>query len=54
MMKGLIGWCLNHEMTLDRIRKKANETEDELSGLKAWKVGMDKKICHVRDRQEGA
>ena len=43
MMKGLMGRCLNHETTLDHIRKRANETEDELSGLKAWKVG----ICYV-------
>ena len=44
MMKGLMGQCLNHEMALDRIRKRANDTEDELRGLKAWKVGMDKKF----------
>ena len=44
MMKGLMERCLNHEMTLDCIRKKAIEIEDELSGLKAWKVGMDKKF----------
>ena len=44
-MKGLMGWCLNHETTLDHIRKRANETEDELNGLKAWKVGMDKKFA---------
>ena len=45
MMKGLMGWYLNHEMTLDRVRKRADETEDELSGLKAWKVGMEKKFA---------
>ena len=45
MMKGLMGRCLNHETALDHIRKRANETEDELSGLKAWKVGMDKKFA---------
>ena len=45
MMKGLIGWCLNHETTLDHIRKRANETEGELNGFKAWKVGMDKKFA---------
>ena len=44
-MKGLMGRCLNHETALDRIRKRANETEDKLSGLKAWKVGMDKKFA---------
>ena len=44
MMKGLMGWCLNHETVLDRVRARANETEDELNGLKAWKVGMEKKF----------
>ena len=34
---------MNHETALDHIRKRANETEDELSDLKAWKVG----ICYV-------
>ena len=45
MMKGLMGRCLNHETALDRIRKRANETKEELSGLKVWKVGMDKKFA---------
>ena len=40
-----MGRCLNHETALDHIRKRANEIEDELSGLKAWKVGMDKKFA---------
>ena len=44
MIKGLMGQCLNHEMVLDRVRLRANETEDELNGLKAWKVGMEKKL----------
>ena len=44
MMKGLIGQYLNHETTLDRVRAKANEMEGELNGLKAWKVGMEKKF----------
>ena len=44
MMKGLIGQCLNHETTLDRVRAKANKMEGELNGLKAWKVGMEKKF----------
>ena len=44
MMKGLMGWCLNHETTLDRVRARANEAKDELNGLKAWKVGMEKKL----------
>ena len=40
-----MGWCLNHETTLDHIRNRANEMEDVLSGLKAQKVGMDKKFA---------
>ena len=44
MMKGLMGRCLNHKMALDHVRARANETEEELNGLKAWKVGMEKKF----------
>ena len=44
MMKGLMGRCLNHEMALDHVRARAKETEEELNGLKAWKVGMEKKL----------
>ena len=39
-----MGWCLNHKTTLDHVRARANETEDELNGLKAWKVDMEKKL----------
>ena len=35
MIKGLIGRCLNHEMSLDHIRVKVRSTEDELNELKA-------------------
>ena len=45
MMKGLMERYLNHEMTLDHVRAKANEMEDELNGLKAWKVSMEKKFA---------
>ena len=45
MMKGLMGRCLNHETTLDRIREKARLTEDELNELKAWKVVQEKKLA---------
>ena len=31
MMKGLIGRCLNHEMSLDHLRAKANLMKDELN-----------------------
>ena len=34
MMKGLMGLCLNHETTLDRVRARANEMNDELNGLR--------------------
>ena len=44
MMKGLMGQCLNHETALDCFRARANETEDELNGLKAWNVSMEKKL----------
>ena len=48
MMKGLMGQCLNHETALDRVRVKANETEDKLNDLKAWKVGMEKNLLRRR------
>ena len=35
-----MGRCLNHEIAMDLVRKRANETEDELSSLKTWKVGI--------------
>ena len=44
IMKGLVGWCLNHETVLDSVRARANEIEDELNSLKAWNVGMEKKF----------
>ena len=44
-MKGLMGRCLKHETTLDCVRTRANKTEDELNGLQAWKVGMEKKFA---------
>ena len=31
MMKGLMGRFLNHETALERVRAKAEATEDELS-----------------------
>ncbi|XP_075653876.1 uncharacterized protein LOC142624224 [Castanea sativa] len=34
MMKGLMGRCLNHETTMDRLRKKNKTMEDELHDLK--------------------
>ena len=40
-----MGRCLNHEMTLDRVKARANKMEDELNGLKAWMVGMKKKFA---------
>ena len=45
MMKGLMGRCLNHETSLDRLRVKANLTEDELNELKSQKVVQEKKLA---------
>ena len=44
MMKGLMGRCLNHETALERVRAKAEVTEDEPSQLKNWKSMMEKKF----------
>ena len=44
MMKGLMGWCLNHETTLSRVREKARLTEDELIELKNWKLVTEQKL----------
>ena len=43
-MKGLMGWCLNHETALERVRAKAEVIEDELSQLKNQKFTMEKKF----------
>ena len=44
MMKGLMGWCLKHEATLERVRSKAEQMEDELNQLWSWKTKMEKKF----------
>ena len=44
MMKGLMGRCLKHEATLERVRTKAKQTEDELNQLRSWKTKMEKKL----------
>ena len=44
MMKGLMGWCLKHEATLERVRSKAEQREDELNQLWSWKTKMEKKF----------
>ena len=44
MMKGLMGRCLKHEATLERVRIKAEQTEDELNQLRSWKTKMEKKL----------
>ena len=36
--------CLNHEMTLERVRTKLEQTEDELNQLQSWKPKMEKKL----------
>ena len=48
-----MGRCLNQKMALDRIRANASSTEDELNGLKAWGMGMEKKLaCSEQAREE--
>ena len=44
MMKGLMGRCLKNEATLERVRSKAEQTEDELNQLRSWKTIMEKKF----------
>ena len=44
MMKGLMGQCLNHEMTLGQVHDKARLTEEELVELKNWKLVTEQKL----------
>ena len=44
MMKGLMVRCLKHERTLECVRTKAKQTEDELNQLRSWKTKMEKKF----------
>ena len=44
MVKGLMDRCLNCEMALERVRAKAEQTEDELGQLNKWKSIMVKKF----------
>ena len=44
MMKGLMDRCLNREPALERVRAKAEQTEDELDQLHKWKSTMEKKF----------
>ena len=44
MMKGLLDRCLNRENTLDQMRVKAEQTEEELGQLHKWKSNMEKKL----------
>ena len=36
--------CLNREAALERVRAKAEQTEDELGQLHKWKSTMEKKF----------
>ena len=36
--------CLNREAALERVRVKAEQTEDELGQLNKWKSTMEKKF----------
>ena len=44
MMKGLLDRCLNRESALDRVRAKAEQTEEELGQLHQWRTKMEKKL----------
>ena len=52
VMKGLMGRCLNHETTLERVLVKAEAMEDELSQLKNWKSTMEKKFDFSKERKQ--
>ena len=53
MIKGLMGWCLKHKTTLERVRSKAEQTEDELNQLRSWKTKMEKKFeLSEKERKE--
>ena len=53
MMKGLMGRCLKNEAALERVRSKAEQTEDELNQLQSWKTTMEKKFeLSERERKE--
>ena len=53
MMKGLMGQCLKNEATLEHVRFKAEQTEDELNQLQSWKTKMEKKFeLSKRERKE--
>ena len=42
LMKRLMGRCLTHKTTLERVRAKAEQTEDELNQLHSWKSTTEK------------
>ncbi|XP_050251530.1 uncharacterized protein LOC126720992 [Quercus robur] len=44
MMKGLMGRCLSQETALDRVRAKAEKTEEELLQLRNWRPKIEKKL----------
>ena len=44
MMKELMGWCLKHEVTLERVWTKVEQTKDKLNQLRSWKTKMEKKF----------
>ena len=44
MMKELLDRCLNRENALDRVRAKAEQTEEKLGQLHKWKSNMVKKL----------
>ena len=42
MMMGLMGRRLKHEVTLECVRAKAEQMDDDLNQLRSWKTKMEK------------
>ena len=48
-----MGQCLKHEATLECVRSKAEQTEDDLNQLRSWKTKMEKKFeLSEKERKE--
>ena len=53
MMKRLMGRCLKHEVSLERVRSKAEQMEDELKQLRSCKTTIEKKFeLSEKERKE--
>ena len=52
MTKGLIDQALHHETTLERVRDKARQAEEELLELKNWKVVTERKLKPAEEARD--